>query len=116
LLLDRELHFAVEGGGRLVEHQNRGIFQNNPGQGDPLSLAAGELDAALADVGLVAAVAFPVPEAEDEFVRLRLARGRYHVPVACAWPTVADVGRDRAMQERSILRHHADRRAQALLR
>ena len=35
-----------------------------------LALAAGELDAALADVGVVAAPALGVGQAEDELVRL----------------------------------------------
>ena len=36
--------------------------------------------------------------------------------VARARPAVADVRRDRAVQQRGVLRHHADRRAQAFLR
>ena len=40
--------------GRLVEDQDRGILQDHPGDGDALALAAGELDAALADLGVIA--------------------------------------------------------------
>ena len=40
--------------GRLVEHQDRRVLQDHPGQRDALALAAGELDAALAEVGVVA--------------------------------------------------------------
>src|SRR5882672_11677507 len=81
-----------------------------------LALPAGELDAALAHVGLVARAAFPVPQTGYEFVRLRLARRRLDLRIARAGSAIADVRGDRAMQERSVLRHHADRGAQALLR
>src|SRR5690606_39115213 len=83
---------------------------------DALALSAGELDAALAHVRLIAAVAFPVDQSLDEAVRLRLARRGLHLGLARARAAVADVGGDGAVQERSILRHHADRRAQAFLR
>ena len=60
LCLDRGLDLAVERGGGLVEHQDRRVLQDHAGDGDALALAAGELDAALADMGVVAAPAAPV--------------------------------------------------------
>ena len=56
-LLDRRLDLRIERRGGLVEDQDRRVLQDHPGDGDPLALAAGELDAALADVGVVAAPA-----------------------------------------------------------
>ena len=117
LLLDRELDLAVERRGGLVEHQDRRVLQDHARDRDALALAARELDAALADVRLVAGAAVPVPQADDELVRLRLARRRDRPAASLArGPAVADVGGDRAVQQRRVLRHHADRRAQALLR
>src|SRR5258708_19184549 len=116
LLPDRELDLAVERRGRLVEHQDRRVLENHARERDALALPAGELDAALADVRLVAGVAAPVAQAKDEVVRLRLVRRVDHLRLGGRRPPVADVGGDRAVQQRGVLRHHADRGAQALLR
>ena len=56
-LLDRRLDLRIERRGRLVEDQDRRVLQDHPGDGDALALAAGELDAAFADMGVVAAPA-----------------------------------------------------------
>src|SRR5262249_18015435 len=96
-------------------HQYRSVLEHYARDGHALALAAGELDAALADVGVVAPPALPVLQRDDEIVRLRLARRGAHLLVAGFGPPVADVGGDRAVQQRRVLRHHADRRAQALL-
>ena len=61
---------------RLVEHEDRRVLQDHARERDALPLAARELHAALADVGVVAGAAVPVAQAHDELVRLRLARGR----------------------------------------
>ena len=54
-LLDRRLHLRIERRRRLVEDEDRRILQDDAGDGDPLTLAAGKLDAALADMrGVVA--------------------------------------------------------------
>ena len=74
LLLDRELDFAVERRRRLVEHEDRRVFQHHARERDALALPARELHAALADVRIVAGAAVPVAQVDDEFVRLRLAR------------------------------------------
>ena len=63
LLLDRRLDLRIERAGRLVEHQDRRVLEDQPGDGDALALAAGELDAALADPGVVAGAALQVAEA-----------------------------------------------------
>ena len=116
LFLDRKLDFAVQGRGGFVEHQDRRVLQHHARYRHALALAAGELDAALADVRVVARAALPVLQSDYELVRLRFARGRAHLCVARAGAAIADIGGDRAMQERGVLRHHADRRAQAFLR
>ena len=60
LVLDRELDLAVERGRRLVEHQDRRVLEHHARDRDALALAAGELDAALADVRVVARAHLPV--------------------------------------------------------
>src|SRR3546814_6080578 len=47
-LFRSRLHFRIERRGRLVEHQDGRILEEHPSDGDPLPLAAGKLDAALA--------------------------------------------------------------------
>src|SRR6185437_10484533 len=97
--LDRGFDFAVERRGRLVEYQDRRVFQNDAGDGDALALAAGQLDAAFADMSVVAAPAVPIFQIEDEVVRVRELRGTQDVFLARLRPAVADVLADRAVQE-----------------
>ena len=54
-LLDRRLDLGVERRGRLVEHQDRRVLEQHARDRDALALAAGQLDAALADMRVVAA-------------------------------------------------------------
>src|SRR5262249_12844015 len=113
--LDRGLDLAVERGGRLVEHQHRGILEDDAGDGDALALAAGKLDAALADLRGVAAPALPVLELEDELVGMGELRGAHDLGLGRLRAAVADVVADRAVQKRCVLGDHGDLRAQALL-
>jgi ATP-binding cassette subfamily B multidrug efflux pump len=73
--LDCRLDLGIERAGRLVEDEDRGILEENAGDGDPLALTTGELDAALADMGIVAGPPLGVGERADEVIRLGLARG-----------------------------------------
>ena len=56
-LLDRRLDLRIERAGRLVEDEDRRILEEDAGDRDALALAAGELRAALADMGVEAAAA-----------------------------------------------------------
>ena len=49
-LLDRLLGAAVERAGRFVEHQDRRVLEQGPGDRDALLLAARQLEPALADL------------------------------------------------------------------
>ena len=80
LLLDRRLDLRVERAGRLVEDQDRRVLEEEAGDGDALPLAAGELYAALADMGVVAGALAPVLEPGDEAVGLRLRLRRPRSP------------------------------------
>src|SRR5216684_2929270 len=79
------------------------------------ALAAGELDAALADLRGVAAPPLPVLELEDELVGMGELRRPHDLGLGRLRAAVADVFADRAVQQRGILRDHGDLRAQALL-
>lgn len=50
-LVDEGFAFGVEGGGRFVEDEDVGVFQQCAGDGDALFLPAGELGAAGAGEG-----------------------------------------------------------------
>ncbi len=50
----RPLGLGVDGRQRVVQHEHAGVGEQHAGQGDPLALAAREVDAALADQGVVA--------------------------------------------------------------
>ena len=63
-LLDGRLDLRVERARRLVEDEDGRVLEQHAGNGDALALAARQLDAALADMGLVGAPA------------LRIDRGR----------------------------------------
>ncbi len=52
-VLNHGLGLGVEGAGSLIEDEDAGVGQDGAGDGDALALAAGELDAALADDGFV---------------------------------------------------------------
>ena len=109
-LADRFLEFAVERGGRLVEQKERRVLEERPRDGDALALAAGQLDAALADER-----AHAVRQILDKIAARRECRLE-HIFVRGVRPAVADVLHDRAMKQRNVLRHDADGFPQALLR
>ena len=55
---DQYLTLVVESGSRFVEDQDPGIFKEDPGDGYPLLLSAGELDSAFSDITVVAVLKF----------------------------------------------------------
>src|SRR3712207_7776907 len=68
--LDLRLALNVEARHRLVQDQDTGVPDDGPRDSDPLSLAAGEGVAPLADDGLV-----PIFELHDEVVGVGCYRG-----------------------------------------
>ena len=52
-LLNLVLGSHVDAGRGVVEDEDRGVDEESPGDGESLTLAAGEADAALADMGIV---------------------------------------------------------------
>src|SRR5262245_58295522 len=83
--------------GGLVEHQDRRVLEDRARDRDPLALAAGELDAALADLRRVALALLPVLELEDELVRVGELRRGDDLGLGRLRAAVADVVADRAV-------------------
>ena len=57
-----------------------------------------------------------VRQAEDEIMHLREPRRVLDLVLRRARPAIGDVVADRVVEQHGVLRHHADRRAQAVLR
>ena len=101
--LDQHLRLGVDIACRLVEDEDRGVFEDRPRDGDPLALAAGEFDAAFADHRLVA-----VGEVLDEIVGFGGLGGRTDVGVGRVEAPVGDVVPDGAVEEIGLLADVAD--------
>ncbi len=115
-ILDRRLDLRIERRGRLVEHQDGRVLQEDARDGDALALAAGQLDAALADMGVIAGAPLRIDEAADELVGMGELRRLLDLRVGRLRPAVGDVVVHRTMQQRGILRDHADLLAERFLR
>src|SRR3954452_22785466 len=108
--LERQLRPRVERRGRLVQHQDGRVLEDDAGDGDPLLLAARELQAALAHDRLVA-----FGHAGDEVVDLRHAGGGLDLGLAGSGPAVGDVGRHGVVEQYRVLRDDADDEAETVL-
>src|SRR5690606_24756675 len=100
---DEGLALGVEAGGGLVEDEDARIGDDGARDGDALALAAGELDAALADDGVVAVV-----EALDELVAVRDAGGGADLFEGGAGACERDVLADGAVEEEVVLEDDAE--------
>ena len=80
----------------------RGIGKNRARNGKPLTLAAGELDAALADDRVIA-----LREALGELVDAGDATGGKKLLLGRIGPGEHDVVADRSIEEERVLQHHA---------
>ena len=80
---DHLLVVRVEGAGRLVEHDDRGLGEQGPGDADPLLLAAGQVGAVLGDDRVVA-----VRQLVDERRRAPASSAAWRISalVACGRP------------------------------
>ena len=95
---DRLLHvvlgFGIERRGRLVEQDDRRILDQRARDGDALALPAGELQAVLADRGIVA-----IREVRDEIVRVRRLGGGDDLRLAGAEFSERDVVADATAEQ-----------------
>ena len=100
---DLRLGRRVDRGRRVVEDQDARVDDQRAGDRDPLALAAGERDPALADHRVVA-----VRQRLDELVRLREPRGALDLLVGRFGPAERDVLAHGRREEERVLRDHAD--------
>ncbi len=103
-LADGALGLHVERARGLVEHEHRRVAQDGAGDRDPLALAAGEAEAALADDGVVA-----LGQRRDRVVDLGGARRLLDLLVGRIRPREAQVLAHRGVEEVGLLRDDADR-------
>ena len=100
--MDEAFGFHIDTGRGVVEHQNGGIEQDRPGDGETLLLSARQGDATLADVGVIA-----VGETHDLIVQLGdLSRLDHIVNIGMGNP-VSNVVADRGIEEEHVLLYHA---------
>ena len=102
-VLDLDLRLRIEGGGRLVQDQDRGILEKGASDGDPLALAAGELRSLLADEGVVA-----LRQAHDEVMGVGGLRRGDDLLFGPSDVAVGDVVADRIVEEDRLLGHDGD--------
>ncbi|MFO1080005.1 MAG: hypothetical protein U1E23_05175 [Reyranellaceae bacterium] len=105
-LLDHRLVLGVDRRQRLVQHQDRRVAQQRPGDRQPLALAARQLDALLADHRGIA-----LRQAFDEVVDVGRARRRHEIVVTGVGAPEPDVVLDRAVEQERVLVDHGDQRA-----
>src|SRR5471032_2345291 len=102
-LLDFLFRLRVDRGGGLVEDQDARIDQQRAGDRDALALAAGQALSALTDHRVVG-----LRQAQDEFVRVRGARGGDDLFARRFRFAVGDVLGDGAEEQEGLLQHEAD--------
>ena len=100
---DQRLRRRVDGGGGVVEDQDPRVDHERPRDREPLALAAGERDPALADHRVVA-----VGKLLDERVRLRRARRRLDELLVDVGHAERDVVAHARREEERILGDDAD--------
>ena len=108
-LLDHRLVLCVDRGQRLVQHQDRRVAQQRPGDGDALALAAREARAAFADHGLIA-----IGQRFDEVMRVGGAGGGDKLGLVGVGAAETQVVLDRAVEQVGVLRHDGDHPAHRL--
>ena len=101
------LGLRVDGRERVVEHEHAGACDQRAGERDALPLAAGEVDAALADQRVVA-----VGQVGDEVGHAGGLAGREHLVPRCVGPRGGEVVAQRHREQDRPLRHERDRGAQ----
>src|SRR5665213_1318359 len=106
--LDESLGLGIEGAGGLVEDEDAGVGENGARDGNALPLSSGELDAALADNGVVL-----VGEPLGELVDARDAAGLHEQGFAGMWTAEEDVLADGAVEEKRFLEDDAELSAKA---
>ena len=103
--------FGIERGSRFVEEQDRRVFQQSPGDRQPLLLSAGEQAAFVANDRLVA-----LRLRHDEIVRVGGLRRGVDFLLRRVEPSKLDVVEDGVVKQKRFLRDETDLLAQRFLR
>ena len=109
-LLDNLLRLRLHGAGGLIEDQQERVGEEGAGDSEPLALSPRELHPPLPDLGRVA-----LGEVEDKVVGVGALGGFLQRFGARRTVAVAQVLRDRPIEEKRLLRHIGDPAAQRLL-
>ncbi len=109
-LHDRGLGGGIEGAGRFVEDEDRGVLQKRAGDADALALADAEMAAAFADLRAVA-----VGHGGDEVVGLGALGGFDDLLLSGVGSAVGDVFADGGGEQQGVLQDDADVVAQRFL-
>ena len=114
--LDRLLGASIKRRGGFVENQDGGVLQDRSSDRHALFFAARKLQAALADDSAVT-----IGRARDEVMDVGRARRCLDARLAIGQiehlgSAVSDVVADAVVEQHGVLRHDADRAAQAVLR
>uniref|UniRef100_A0A0A8XUT2 Uncharacterized protein n=1 Tax=Arundo donax TaxID=35708 RepID=A0A0A8XUT2_ARUDO len=101
-LLHQLLRLGVERAGGLVQQQDRRVLEHGAGDGDPLLLTAGQLQAAITHLGVVA-----VGQLDDEGVGVSDPGGLLHLRLrrALALPAQQQILLDARREQRRLLAH-----------
>ena len=93
-----DLGLRVDIGRRLIEHDDRRVFQNHTGDRYTLPLSDGELDAPLSDPGIVS-----VRKCHDEVVRASHLGRRLNLALSGHEVTVQNILSHRAIEQEGLL-------------
>ena len=102
-LLDHPLTLVIQGTRGLVEDEHGRILQKDPGNAQPLLLPAGELYAALTDIGVIT-----FRQRHNEIVRVGFPRRCEDFRLAGIGFSVADILDDRPGEKIDVLLDHAN--------
>ena len=108
-LLNQDFRGVIQGAGGLIQDQDGGILQEDPGDAEALLLAAAEADAALADLGIIA-----MGEAHDVIMDIGPLRRLNDLLLGGVQAAVADILPHGVIEEIDILLDDADIPADAL--
>ena len=98
-------HFGgvIQCGGRFVQNQDGRVFQEDPGDGDALLLSAGQLDAALTHLGVIAFF-----QRHNVVVDVCLLCRIHNLLIGGRLGSVGDIILNRTVKEKYALGYHAN--------
>ena len=100
---------GIDGACRVVENEHLGILEQGARYAQPLLLTAGDVRAALFDIGVVA-----VGHRADKFIRLSELAGVLYFIIGRVLVAPAQVLGYRAGEQLVLLEHHCDRVSQGI--